>query len=47
MPRSLGAPARPLLDRGVEEDLEVGVGQDDRADVATGHHDAALGGEPR
>ena len=35
----LGPPPGPLLDRRVEEDLEVGVGQDDRPDVAAGHDD--------
>ena len=38
-------PAGPLLDRGVEEDLEVGIGQDDGADVATGDDDPAAFGE--
>ena len=40
-PALLGPPPRPLLDRRLEEDLEIGVGQDDRADVAPGHHDPA------
>ena len=30
-----------LLDRGIEEDLEVGVRQDDRPDVPAGHDDPA------
>ena len=37
----LGPPPGPLLDRGVEEELQVGVGQDDRPDVAAGHDDPA------
>ena len=40
-PRSSVTPPGPLLDRGVEEELEVRVGQDDRPDVAPGHHDPA------
>ena len=49
----LGAPPGPLLGGGVEEDLQVGVGQDDRPDVAAGHYDPAaisqrpLAGEQR
>ena len=39
------AAARALLGRGVEIDLEVGVGQDDGADIAAGHHDRVLAGE--
>ena len=35
----------PLLDRRVEVELQVGVGQDDRADVAAGHDDAAVVGQ--
>src|SRR3954470_15612495 len=38
-PALFGSTAGTLLCRGVEEDLEVGVGQDDRPDVAAGHHD--------
>ena len=38
----LGAAPGPLVDRRVEVDLEVGVGQHDRADVAAGHHDPAV-----
>ena len=41
----LGPPPRALLDRGLEIDLEVGVGQDDRPDVAPGHDDPATLGE--
>ena len=37
----LGSAPGPLLDRRVEEDLQVGVGQDDRPDVAPGHDDPA------
>ena len=37
----LGPAAGPLLDRGVEEELQVRVGQDDRPDVAAGHDDPA------
>ena len=40
-PRSSGPAAGPLLDRGVEEELEVRVGQHDRPDVAAGHDDPA------
>ena len=35
----LGPPAGPLLDRRVEEELEVRVGQHDGPDVAAGHDD--------
>ena len=35
------APAGPLLHRRVEVELQVGVGQHDRADVAAGHDDPA------
>ena len=41
----LGAAPGSLGHRRVQVDLEVGVGQHDRADVATGHHDPATGGE--
>ncbi len=41
----LGPPAGPLLDRRLEEDLEVGIGQHDGPDVAAGHHDPAARGE--
>ena len=41
----LRAPPGTLLGRRVEEDLEVGVGQHDRADVAAGHDDPAGGRE--
>ena len=41
MPRSRIRRLRALLDRRIEEELEVRVGQDDGADVAPGHHDAA------
>ena len=41
----LGASAGTLADRGVQVQLQVGVGQDDRADVATGHHDPAAPGQ--
>ena len=41
----LGPAAGPLLDRRLEEDLEVGIGQHDGPDVAAGHHDAAARGE--
>ena len=37
----LGTPAGPLLERGVEEDLEVGIRQDHGPDVAAGHDDSA------
>ena len=40
-PALLGPAPGPLLDRRVEEDLQVGVGQDDRPDVAAGHDDPA------
>src|SRR5450759_5043225 len=40
-----GPPPRPLLDRGGEVDLHVGVGQDNRADVAAGHDDRAFSGD--
>ena len=40
-PALLGPAAGPLLDRRLEEDLEVGVGQHDRPDVAAGHDDPA------
>ena len=40
-PRSSVRRRGPLLDRRVEEDLEVGVGQDDGPDVAAGHDDPA------
>jgi hypothetical protein len=35
-----GAASGAFLDRRVQEQLEVGIGQDDRADVPAGHHDA-------
>ena len=38
----LGPAPRALLDRGVEVQLEVRVGQHDRADVAAGHDDPAV-----
>ena len=41
----LGPSPGALLGRGVEEDLEVGVGQHDRPDVAPGHDDPARGRE--
>ncbi len=41
----LGPPPGALLDRGVEIDLQVRIGQHDGADVPAGHHDAAIGGE--
>ena len=41
----LGPPAGPLLDRRLEEDLEVRIGQHDGPDVAAGHHDPAARGE--
>ena len=41
----LGPPSSPLLRRGVEIQLEVGVRQDVRADVSPGHHDPAGIGE--
>ena len=44
-PALLDPTRRPLLDRGVEEQLEVGVGQHDRPDVAAGHDDPAAVGE--
>ena len=45
-PRSSRPAPGPLLDRRVEEDLQVGVRQDDRPDVAPGHDDPArLGGQ--
>ena len=40
-PALLRPAARPLLDRRVEEDLQVRVGQHDRADVAARHDDPA------
>ena len=42
----LGPPPGPLLGRGVEEQLEVGVGQHDGPDVAAGHDDPAAVDEP-
>ena len=36
-----GPASGSLLDRGIQEELEVRVGQHDRADVATGHDDPA------
>jgi hypothetical protein len=39
----LSPPPSSLLDRGLEVDLHVCVGQHHRADVAAGHHDAAVG----
>ena len=40
-PALLGPPPGPLLDRRVEEELQVGVGQDHGPDVAAGHDDPA------
>ena len=41
----LRSPSGAFLGRRVEEDLEAGVGQDDRADVPAGHHDPAAAGD--
>ena len=41
----LRAAAGALLGRRLEEDLHVGIGQDDGADVAAGEHDRALDGQ--
>ena len=41
----LGPTPGPLLGRGVDEDLQVGVGQDDGPDVASGHDDPARVGQ--
>ena len=41
----LGPAASPLLDRRLEEDLEVRIGEHDGPDVAAGHHDPAARGE--
>ena len=45
MRRVRGAAARPFLLRRIEVDLEFGLREDDRADVAAFHHHAALGAE--
>ena len=40
---ALGDPAaRTLVDRGIEEQLESGIRQDDRPDIPPGHDDAAV-----
>ena len=39
-----GPPAGALLDADLEVELELGVRQHDRADVPSGHDDAAAGG---
>ena len=44
-PRSSARRRARSVDRGVEIQLEVGVGQHDRPDVAAGHDDAAVLGQ--
>ena len=45
-PALLGPATGPLHDRCLEEDLEVRIGQDDRADVAARHDDPAAVDQP-